>query len=403
MKIIYLTNLFSNSCGSEYVFWIYAKYMVLEGHEVVVVCYRAEEEAIKNAENLVHDEKLHIYQLRPNIIHRGVLFTDIHSNFSYISEGLSILKELCKNHDITIIHSNTYIPVLLGFMISKFFRKPHFLTLHDVASIEGTRFIYRWFREDNAAFAAGAKSIFAKAYEQFILSLPYNGIIVPSLTTLEDLRQLRFSKKNIFVLPNAIDPSLYDQEHVSNITYEPIILYIGRLVWYKNLDVLFLAFKQVSKTYSNAKLIIIGDGPSKTRYEQLAIRLGLKNRIEFLGKVPGRIRDYWLSRATAIVNPSLYEGFGLTILEAWLFKKPIIVSNIKPLSDIIKDGGGFTFPPNDPRTLAEKLILLLSDKYTSQEVGERGYRKFEAYYRPDKVTSTLSKIYRSFLEQETSS
>lgn len=397
MKIIYLANLFSFSSGSEYLFWIYAKYMALKGYDITVLCYKAENDALRKVEYLLRNDMLKVYELCPNLEHRGVLFTDIISNLLYIKRGSIILEKILSKEKDVIVHSNPYMPVLLGLLVKNTSNSDfsHILSIYDVASSEGLKFIYKWFRETSNSIVAGMKSLVARAYENLILNMTYDGIIVLSLATLNDLRKLStVNRNNIFMVPGTIDPSLYDEKYVNNISYEPIVLYIGRLVWYKNLETLLLAFREVSKEHKDAKLVIIGDGPSRERLERLTVRLGLRNNVNFLGKAPESTKDYWLSRARVVVNPSIYEGFGLTILEAWLFKKPVIVSNVKPLADLVENSKtGLLFNNHDHRNLAEKLTSLLVDEGSSERMGMRGRQVFETKYSPNKIAIMLEKLY----------
>jgi len=156
----------------------------------------------------------------------------------------------------------------------------------------------------------------------------------------------------------------------------PLILSVGRLVYYKGFDVLIRAMGAV-----NARLIIIGDGPLRGELEALSESLGLSDRVTILGGVPD-VRPYYQACAFFVL-PSVArsEAFGIVQLEAMASGKSVINTRLPSgvPSVSIHDETGLTVPPSDPEALSRAMNRLLSDpvlrgrfeRAAVERVGER--------------------------------
>ena len=101
-----------------------------------------------------------------------------------------------------------------------------------------------------------------------------------------------------------------------------------------------------------------------------------------------------LSKCTALLLPSLLEGFGRVIIEAFAECKPVIASNIRPLHEIIEDGTtGYLIPPNDINIWSEKMKYLLTNKEISRNLGLNGRRKATEKFDLSNITDRIEEIY----------
>ena len=96
---------------------------------------------------------------------------------------------------------------------------------------------------------------------------------------------------------------------------EPYVLFVGRLVARKGLDVLLRAIAGAS---SAVRLVVIGDGPDRVALQALASELGLDDRVQWLGRRSNTEARRWMARAVALLVPSEFEQWGLVVNEAWL-------------------------------------------------------------------------------------
>lgn len=164
---------------------------------------------------------------------------------------------------------------------------------------------------------------------------------------------------NSTVVYNGIHPENILSKAPNNPPSKPFkIVCIGRLYSpHKGQDILL---KALSIMDTNCKfdyhIDFIGDGPSKYELELLVKNLHLEDRVSFLG---AQTRDYIYTRLCEydlFVQPSRLEGFGLTVAEACCAKVPVLISKLDGPMEIIGYQYGYTFEPNNPIDLAQKLL-----------------------------------------------
>lgn len=138
----------------------------------------------------------------------------------------------------------------------------------------------------------------------------------------------------------------------------PRFLYVGRLSPEKGLDTQLHAFAQVIKSLHNARLVLVGSGPSKDSLQELTKQLGLTNSVEFTGsKDVDALREEYL-RASCFVLPSTSEPWGLVVNEALSYGCPVVVSHrCGCVPELVVDGvSGYVFTAGDVGDLAEKML-----------------------------------------------
>ncbi len=178
---------------------------------------------------------------------------------------------------------------------------------------------------------------------------------------------------------------------------DTIILTVARLDPIKGQDTAVRALTRVAKRFPRAKLVLVGDGSFSSarkgglglpkgvkwldRLERLASKLGVRQRAIFTRYLTGEELRAAYTRADVVVLPSVLEGFGLAVLEGWMYKKPIVVSSGAGVSELITDGeNGRLFPPNDHEELAGKIIGMLSKPDAADEMGKVGFETAKRCY-----------------------
>jgi alpha-maltose-1-phosphate synthase len=187
-----------------------------------------------------------------------------------------------------------------------------------------------------------------------------------------------FHSHKIIVIPNSIDTHSFASIHKK--MHDGInILYLGRMEEAKGVSILIDAFKMISKSYENAQLILVGDGPMLNSYRMLAHQDGLENKITFAGHQNQEMTSYYYSLADIFVHPAIFnEPFGITLLEAMGHEVPILVSDVGSLKNIVKDAG-FSFRKGDSKDLASKLILVMENKHKLAEMSKRSKQVLSEY------------------------
>ena len=161
------------------------------------------------------------------------------------------------------------------------------------------------------------------------------------------------------------------------------------------------AFELTLRKRSDARLVIVGDGPERANLIQTAAALGVSSRVKFTGTLTGPSLADEYEKSDVVVLPSKYvkgeassETLGLTLIEASMHSKPLVGTSHGGIPEIVKDGqNGFLVPENDPQALADALVRLLSDERLSQQMGAEALRIARTKFTWDAATERLLQSY----------
>lgn len=204
---------------------------------------------------------------------------------------------------------------------------------------------------------------------------------------------------DIAIVPNGIDLKEYTSElPVQNVEgSRKRILFVGRLHPVKGAHYLLGAMSTVHRELPEAKLVLVGDGEEREHLETLTDNLGIRECVEFAGRVPHeRVQDY-MNQAEVFVISSLSEGFPVTILEAMACGLPVVATRVGGVPDIIEDGAnGCLIDTKDQEQIAEAVLKLLQDEQLWKEMSDNNRKEVEKY-RWNTVAATLEGIYQKSL------
>jgi glycosyltransferase involved in cell wall biosynthesis len=163
----------------------------------------------------------------------------------------------------------------------------------------------------------------------------------------------------VHVVDNGVDPSLFSpgpradaRQRLGLNPHAPVLLWVGRMVPVKGLDVLLDAFAASRPQVTSATLCLAGDGPLRQDLAARADALGLGPRVRFVGSVPHRELVHWFRAATATVLPSWSEGSPNVLLESMACGTPFIASAVGGVPEIADPALDRLFPPGDIAALA---------------------------------------------------
>lgn len=380
MKILFITQFFSSSTGGgETLFYNVVKTLAERGHEALVVCHKMNYEYIDEFPNA------RIFQISPKIDNKGLLPRSICQNLQFTANAAISGVRIIRSNKVDLIHTNGHVPILAGSILGKLHRIPVIATIHDTWKT--------WPAEEHLGKLQVTSGYFL---EKLVLKMPLDRIHAVSNTTKQDILEIN-DKAKITVIHNGIDPHAFPKG--SECYFGKSVIFIGRLVYHKNLEVAIRAFQLVTKAIPEAKLIVIGDGPMKGRWVKLSSELGLINNITFTGYIEHDEKLAILNSCSTLVMPSIHEGFGLVILEAFAVGKPVLVSNVKPYDEIVQEGeDGYLISPYDYKEWASKIILLLSSPELCHIMGERGRKKAEKNFDINNVANKMDRLYREILK-----
>lgn len=387
MNVLLLSQFFSTTRGGgEYLFSIIAKSLAENDHKVWIITNK-----ISDEDYTLH-KNIKLIFVPPTLKHKGGLPPGFLDNIRYTINAVLTGMQIIKNEKIDIIHSNNFSPALAGSLLSYFGSIPHITSIWDIFSLCGKDYWHKWIKQ------TGVSRLYVflgPRFEKLILKLPHSAIHTISETSKEDLIQFGATKPIHVILP-AIEN--LDHEMVNSNPLQ--FVYVGRLVFYKNLEVVLKAIKIAKQTEPKIKLIIIGDGPHKKTLEELTKNQGLESNIEFKGYANTAEKMKSISSSNALIFPSLCEGFGLVILEAFSQNKPVFVSNIKPLSDIVSHGNnGYVLDPLDEKVWADYLIKAINNPGETSMMGKNGNHLLISSFNRDLMYRNLIEMYTEYKKQ----
>ena len=235
----------------------------------------------------------------------------------------------------------------------------------------------------------GRKGIFGKWIEGIASHLS-NTIVAISENTKRGLLSLGV-KGSIIVVPNGID--FEEINAASPAGMKSDIVFVGRLIGNKNVDLLVRAIGIVKQAIPSIKCIIIGDGPERSRLVELASCLCLEKSVSFLGSVDNCTAFSLLKASKVFVLPSTREGFGIVLLEANACGLPVVTVRHprNAATDLIIEGENGFLCEFDEKDMAEKIIVALG-KAQGMSVNCLAYSK---EYNWDKVVDMMEVAYES--------
>lgn len=273
------------------------------------------------------------------IIRRGGLFTVYVWAFFYY-----VLK--FRGRFDVIIDSENGVP----FFTPLFTRVPVFLLIHHV---------HQDLFRTNLYFPMDKIAMFL---EGVLMPLVYRNtkIITVSESSRKDIIALGFFKPaNISVVNPGIN---LVRLHPYSKTRYPSFVYLGRIRAQKNIDIAIRAFAKVVRAYPSARLYIAGWGEQIDDLKKLASRLKVSRFVRLLGRVTEDQKVLLLARSWAMLQPSSFEGWGITVIEANACGTPVIASDVAGLRDsILHSQTGLLVPAREPKDLADSMFRVIED------------------------------------------
>lgn len=273
----------------------------------------------------------------------------------YLWAPIMYFKRLKKDADI-IVDIENGIPFFTPFFSMK---KKIALVYH----VHGKQFFYELQFPLNIAGFLLERYIFPIFYRN-------TSLIAISKSTKEELVKLGFQKSKISIVTPGLNYGPFDK---SKTKYKrPTILYLGRIKKYKRLDLLIDAFLEILKKIPNAKLVVAGWGTEAPQISDIIMKNGFRRNVELLGPVSESEKKTLLQKSWAMVNPSLHEGWGITVIEANYYWTPAVAFHVPGLSDAIKNNvTGFLCKDN--KEFIEKITLLMQKKLLREKMSKKAH------------------------------
>ena len=253
------------------------------------------------------------------------------------------------------------------------------------------------------------KSIFAEAifpiafmvwFFERIIPFFYRtqNFVVVSPSTKKELAEIGVDESRISVIyngsekpnfPGCADLSASSAESCEN-AVEPYFIWLSRVHRYKGIWTALEAFEKFSKSHSEVKLYIVGDGPLLKKLPAWIKSHGLDGKVVLTGFVTGAHKYELLSSSLALLQTSYKEGWGLTVMEAAQLCKTTIASDVPGLCDSVRDGEtGILFPSGDAAACASAMEKVYSDAELRKNLGQNAKRYAESFSWEKSARETL--------------
>ncbi|MCS7109541.1 MAG: glycosyltransferase, partial [Candidatus Micrarchaeota archaeon] len=186
-------------------------------------------------------------------------------------------------------------------------------------------------------------------------------VIVPSEYMKKEC--IKNGIKNVEAISNGIDLDRFKPGEKKMWKDRTVVLYTGRLVKEKNLEVLIKAANQIRKEIPNVLFVIVGSGPMEQTYKEMVKKHKVEEIFIFISGVRHKDIVQFYHNADVFAFPSMFETQGLSCLEALACGLPVAGADYLAIPDLVKDGyNGYLFKPHDVKGCAQAVIKCIRNK-----------------------------------------
>jgi glycosyltransferase involved in cell wall biosynthesis len=221
-------------------------------------------------------------------------------------------------------------------------------------------------------------------------------VIAISHSTKNDLVRL-FDIAPEKIVVTQLDSSLKHNNVTSTVKPfpEPYLLFVGKREYYKNFEGLMEVFAASDSLKNSFHIVCFGGGPLSQRENVRLKELGIEDRVYNVAGSDALLGNYYRN-AVAYICPSLYEGFGIPILEAMEFACPVVCSNTSSIPEVAGDAAIY-FDPSEADSMQQALESTLFDQILLEELKKRGLER-QAMFSWDRCARETLAVYHSLIQ-----
>ena len=309
-----------------------------------------------------------------------------------------------KSWNLDVIHSQTEFAIgTFARLFAKQYNIPLVHTYHTLYE-DYVHYITKGY------FKKSSKKI-VEYLTKFYCETTATELIVPTNKIYKLFTEKYKFEKNIHIIPTGIETERFykenqDEKEIVNLKKtlgiskkDFVILFVGRLAEEKNVEFLIHSEKEISKKYPNIKLLIVGDGPDKEKYENYSKELGLEENVIFTGKVAWGDMPYYYHVSNVFATASKTETQGLTIIEAMAANVvPVCMRDEAFQSMITEDLNGLFFTTEEE--YQKEIIQLYENKDELKKFDKQARIQAEHYSSKNYADRVLEVYHRAIKEKE---
>ncbi len=356
-------------------------------HVITTLVYGGAEKLLVNTANLhVKNHEVHVVYLKGEPLVSGQFANAVSVHKIPISlHCIFELRQLMMDIQPDIVHTHLGHADFIGLWTARNLPIRTFCTMHNI-----------WFKWDwrDYLYFVGYRFLF-----NYIVSGCHIIGISKSVSDHVENR-LGVAQNRITTLYNAVPdvtvstPRAKLREELNIPEDAFVLLFVGRLHIQKSVDTLLLAAKQLAAEIANLQVLIVGEGKGyeEENLRSLCNEIDLNNAVRFCGTT--ETPEYYFSAADAFVLPSVFEGLGLVVLEAFRASIPVIATNIEGPQELIRHGeNGLLFEPRNVEQLVESVLKLYHNTALRQRLGVTGNSDFQSRFSMQRYAESLEKLY----------
>ena len=315
----------------------------------------------------------------------------------YLSKYAQTVAKIIYREKLSLIHAHFAFPEgFVGLLAKKETGKPLIVTVHGVDVLV----------EPSTGYGVRLD----KRYDVIVRRVLEEAdvVIAASKATFNEVCNIVKNVQKVQLIPNGVDTIRFNPNLNFSVLKQKLGLNKQFVVFSLRshepkygLEYLIRSAPTVLKKKSDVVFIIGGDGSLRQYHEELAIKLGVREKFIFTGMISSDELPYYYALSDVTVVPSLQEAFGLVVSEAMACGKPVIGSNVGGIPDQIIDGyTGFLVEPKDHLKIAERILWSIDNPEESKRQGINGRRIVEEKYDIEKRADKIVSLYKQLLMKE---
>ncbi|KJS80054.1 MAG: glycosyl transferase family 1 [Peptococcaceae bacterium BICA1-8] len=344
----------------------------------------------ENQENSYEEQGVLVHTIPSHFLpSRDFISEILHLNFSLLEKSIKLINEWGK---VDIIHAHDWLVAFAARTLKHIYQLPLVSTIHATE-----------YGRNNGLHTDIQRYI--SSVEWWLTYESWKVLVCSEAMKSEIANIFQTPQDKVEVVNNGIDiKKIKISKEIPRTDYaspdEKIVLFVGRLVPEKGVQVLIEAMPRVLTFEPKTKLLIAGKGPYENSLKDLVRAKGLENRVNFLGFINDEERDVLYRYADCIVFPSLYEPFGIVALEGMVAGSPVVVADTGGLSEIVQHGvNGLKCITGNADSLSDQIICTFTDDPLVAKMVKRALEDVANKYSWDGIAVQTLNLYEEIIEE----